>query len=625
VGDGSTDDTVVINDALASGVGHVYVPNTAANIYCITSPLVIPSNTFLEIADGVQIKLNTSGSNLSNMLLNSTTAGTAGTLTSGSTPGTSTSGSAINFGITIDNDPVIRYVSLSSSLSSGAAIASAMQTAIQALAYGAGYAGATVTYGTTYKITSGTNGPCSNITVYPGLTNDVAATLKLTTATGAVIANGVAGNTNIRVKGGLWNFNSKSSGSGNSAHVMVFQNVSNLEIVNLQFENTFKYCMLVANCAQVRCDHPYFTTSVISDGFHVQGPCDGVYVTNCEGTTGDDMVSFTGGDYAAYQLSTGNMQNIYVDGLFGKNVAEFFRLVGSAPYYFTNVNLSNVYGNALDSHAIMIADDTNLTGTQVNGVTFKNIFCTCPGPSIQISSTMSPGITIRDMLIGNIESESTLRGLISVSAATPGSTTISVLKINNMKSYVQSASYPVYISGTGTVTINQLVIDGAAINLGSSYSIIDLITGTINELLINNSILSGANSIINAAAGTTVGDIIISNSYGSGLAYTCKLATNANLMVNNIKFPSLSSLIYLNANNLTVRVLAGMTEMGNTNLTQTGTTGSVTSLNGPGLPVKASLLATPQVGDMIYNYDSGSLSGVVLYFYNASSTWTKVA
>jgi hypothetical protein len=68
-------------------------------------------------------------------------------------------------------------------------IASAMQTAIQAL--GGNYQWVTVAFtGGVYVITSGTIGPGSKVRIAAGPTNDVAATLKIGAANGAVDTDG---------------------------------------------------------------------------------------------------------------------------------------------------------------------------------------------------------------------------------------------------------------------------------------------------------------------------------------------------------------------------------------------------------------------------------------------------
>jgi len=120
---------------------------------------------------------------------------TAGTSTSAANPSTNISaGPANSLQIAVDADAFSRTfhtITLSSlsSLTTGAAIASALQTAIQAL--GGSYAAVTVQYtGGVYVITSGTTGTGSMVRVAPAATNDVSAALGLGYVNGGTEVNG---------------------------------------------------------------------------------------------------------------------------------------------------------------------------------------------------------------------------------------------------------------------------------------------------------------------------------------------------------------------------------------------------------------------------------------------------
>lgn len=87
-------------------------------------------------------------------------------------------------------------------LTSGVAIAAAMQTAIQAL--NANYAWATVAYtGGAYVITSGTFGPDSKVRIVAGASNDIAAALKIGAANGAVDTDGKVIGMPVQVSGSI--------------------------------------------------------------------------------------------------------------------------------------------------------------------------------------------------------------------------------------------------------------------------------------------------------------------------------------------------------------------------------------------------------------------------------------
>lgn len=123
------------------------------------------------------------------------TATAAGYETGGATPSTDIhTATSPTLQIAVDSDAYLTTPSYQSitltpaGLTTGALIAAALQTAIRAL--GGAYAGVTVTYGTTYVVTSGTKGPLSRVRIVDGAANDVAASLKLGAANGATDTDG---------------------------------------------------------------------------------------------------------------------------------------------------------------------------------------------------------------------------------------------------------------------------------------------------------------------------------------------------------------------------------------------------------------------------------------------------
>ncbi|MCG9967276.1 DUF3383 family protein [Pelotomaculum terephthalicicum JT] len=129
------------------------------------------------------------------------TDGAAGTWTGASGGSTDISGATSpTFKISADGSSATSVTLNPSGLTSGAAIASGMQSAIRAL--GGGYSDITVSYTDgKYVITSGTTGSNSSIRVTNGDSNDIAATLKLDTANGATYIDGTGpGTDSIRYR-----------------------------------------------------------------------------------------------------------------------------------------------------------------------------------------------------------------------------------------------------------------------------------------------------------------------------------------------------------------------------------------------------------------------------------------
>ena len=155
------------------------------------------SGDTLTVANSV-ITFETSGAAASSNQVNIAT-GSAGTSTSGANPATTTGAGAVSFYININGDGA-QLVSVKGA--SGAAIATALQVSIRALTpfnalNAVAYSSATVSYGSTYVITSGVKGLSSSVVVSanpPGISSAAgttgAALLKLGILNGGTEAIG---------------------------------------------------------------------------------------------------------------------------------------------------------------------------------------------------------------------------------------------------------------------------------------------------------------------------------------------------------------------------------------------------------------------------------------------------
>jgi len=147
-------------------------------------------------------------------------------------------GAATTFKIAVDGMAAVSITLVLAGLTTGALIASAMQTAIQAL--GANYAGVTVAFvGNVYVITSGTVGTASSIVVTAGTSNDVAITLKLGVANGAI---DTVGTINYQDAGAsiLGYAMGANTGLSNSSYTLMFKalpgiSTENLTLTQLQY------------------------------------------------------------------------------------------------------------------------------------------------------------------------------------------------------------------------------------------------------------------------------------------------------------------------------------------------------------------------------------------------------
>lgn len=105
-------------------------------------------------------------------------------------------------------------------------------------------------------------------------------------------------------------------------------------------------------------------------------PMKNAVIENIYGRTGDDMISFTLGDYEAYEISNeGDFENIIIRDVFSNNSKAILKFTGSGKdglYKFKNISVNNIFGT-VERQTAFIMDDTNLVGTRVEGITFRNI------------------------------------------------------------------------------------------------------------------------------------------------------------------------------------------------------------------------------------------------------------
>ncbi|ELE9696453.1 hypothetical protein POF88_19780 [Enterobacter kobei] len=136
--------------------------------------------------------------------------------------------------------------------------------------------------------------------------------------------------------------------------------------------NANKYAWLICNITYLTADGLNFDT--ISDGLHCQPPIRHAYIRNLKGKTGDDMLAFTIGDYANYNISEpGDFSNIDVAGLFCERSLCAVKMTGDGTGNFVRFRVSGIYGDTLHS-VFRIWGDTNLTKTTVKNITIEDIY-----------------------------------------------------------------------------------------------------------------------------------------------------------------------------------------------------------------------------------------------------------
>lgn len=179
---------------------------------------------------------------------------------------------------------------------------------------------------------------------------------------------------------------SNQTASGLNRMVSVFKSVNTLNIGGgLKVTNGLKYAWLIANVTNLTADGLIFDTP--SDGLHLQPPVTNAYIRNLMGYTGDDMTSFTIGDYAGYDISEpGDFSNIDIAGIYCGGSLRAVKMTGNSTGNFVRFKVSGIYGTTTAS-IIRVCNDSNLLKTVVKSLSIDNIFCVPPAatPSIEVT------------------------------------------------------------------------------------------------------------------------------------------------------------------------------------------------------------------------------------------------
>lgn len=223
-----------------------------------------------------------------------------------------------------------------------------------------------------------------------------------------------------------------------------------------------KYAWLVCNVTYLTAVGLNFDTN--SDGLHCQPPIRHAYIRNLKGKTGDDMLAFTIGDYANYNISEpGDFSNVDAEGLFCNYAHCAVKITGDGTGNFVRFRISGIYGDTEQS-VVRVWGDANLTKTVVKNLTIENIFAK-PGST----GSEFAAIEINDRGFG-----------------TSGySIEVDTLLIRNLRSQ-NDAQQSVYFAGTFGSVIHDLVIDGLPRSAFAIFGVNNASTLAVDNLTIKN-------------------------------------------------------------------------------------------------------------------------------------------
>ncbi|HHA2064416.1 hypothetical protein [Enterobacter cloacae complex sp. 310G5] len=242
-----------------------------------------------------------------------------------------------------------------------------------------------------------------------------------------------------------------------------------------------KYAWLVCNVTYLTAVGLNFDTN--SDGLHCQPPIRHAYIRNLKGKTGDDMLAFTIGDYANYNISEpGDFSDVDAEGLFCNYAHCAVKITGDGTGNFVRFRISGIYGDT-EQCVVRVWGDANLTKTVVKNLTIENIFAK-PGST----GSEFAAIEINDRGFG-----------------TSGySIEVDTLLIRNLRSQ-NDAQQSVYFAGTFGSVIHDLVIDGLPRSAFAIFGVNNASTLAVDNLTIKNGNIvfqDNANSAVVVNRGT---------------------------------------------------------------------------------------------------------------------------
>ncbi len=170
------------------------------------------------------------------------------------------------------------------------------------------------------------------------------------------------GNKNIVLVGGVWDMNNlgqsltdyQKDRNWKKAYdpkrylgvLMRFNRVKRLVLRNLTLKDPVTFSTQLGNLDQFTIEDITFDYNLKRtnmDGIHIHGNSRHGRITNLKGTTNDDMVALNADDGGIFEMSRGPIEDIAVDGLWGKDGYTAVRLL-SAGSPIRRIRLANIFG-----------------------------------------------------------------------------------------------------------------------------------------------------------------------------------------------------------------------------------------------------------------------------------------
>lgn len=568
-----TDDTTTIQNALTAAAGSI-VRGVPGQSYVITAPIVIRSNTTLDMT-GCTITLQTSSN--CNMVNNRAVSTAQRSISDAAiTTGTNTLTSATASFTTNDTGRTI--VVTGAGPNSGMFALSAIMT----------YVNSTT------------------------VTLDANAGATVTGATAVIYDRDV----NIRIIGGTWD-RGNNGGSGDAQHSLFLRRIDGLLIDIDTFKSTGsgpKYAVHPGDVTNFNLSVRSFAH--VSDGIHVRGPARNGVVRNVGGFTSDDLVVFGSSDNSRISGGAGDISDVHVYDIHGGSSATV-KMYGNSGTSIKRINIDGV--RCATAGPPIYVGATDITGVTLSQITIQNVVSMAAvGISVNASGDT---LTLRNITCTNATSSNVVYVVKVATGATWTNISAQSLSAPNMTSCAGGSSM---VSVDGTVTdlmLMQSQMTGTTsqyiLGLGGSGS-------TVTRAHLSQISLSGNSTTMvkSSSAGAILGEVYMSSCYANGSSFLLDTAATTIWHIHGVRLdsPSNGSCIVRATGNLTILGSDASKISGNI----TTTAGYALKVNCSDFPVDISKITSASAGDRAQNTASatGILPGSGPVIYNGSA-WLR--
>ena len=291
---------------------------------------------------------------------------------------------------------------------------------------------------------------------------------------------------NITINGGIYDYNLRSAG-GNENHAIFIHKGDNISLTDMTILNARKYAFLLADINGATIRDIKLNTS--SDGIHFQPPLKDIYVNNIKGTTHDDMLAITIGDYDDYNTSSGNVEDFYASNIYPKETMTVLKLCGQDRYKFKRITVENVVGSTFHEGFYFRTDGDILNDFTADFIKLSNIKVKTGGDDYPLLKLWtSTQMNIDTLIMEDIEHDGYL---FDIRGTGEWSVNINNLHLRNIKNIISNPSKVLKYNGFigVNVTIENLYLDNIELNSDEIFSTVYECfienRGTIKNLYVN--------------------------------------------------------------------------------------------------------------------------------------------